>query len=255
MISRHDRPTAHARAPRCHARTHQTPAPDSSPCENPVQQQPSHPSRQRGPSPPPPRQEPDSTTETAAGIPNRPSHKAANQQSRAAGFRALRRCWVAPALGGLVDGADTTALLLAAGVNLANRGADRPSAPECCIAGADRQPLRAAALDQRCQENRGQTTQTDTRSQRNRASRRGGHRVSTGSKPIVQTGLPGYVLQESPYPDQPTRKPRLGHNPHRMIFMPRAERDCPRRSHPIEIGLRTVANGPQTDRRERSVCD
>ena len=133
------------------------------------------------------------------------SASAANQQSRAAGFRALRRCWVAPAPGGLVDGADTTALLLAAGVNLANRGADRPSAPECCIAGADRQPLpHRPALDQRCQENRGRTTQTDTRSQRNRASRRGGHRVSTGSKPIVQTGPPGYVLQESPYPDQPT---------------------------------------------------
>ncbi len=32
----------------------------------------------------------------------------------------------------------------------------------------------------------------------------GGHRVSTGSKPTVDNGLPGYVLQESPYPDQPT---------------------------------------------------
>ena len=69
MISRYDGPRAHAGAPRCHARAHQAPAPESSPCENPVQQQPSHPSRQRGPLPPPPRQEPDSTTETAAGIP------------------------------------------------------------------------------------------------------------------------------------------------------------------------------------------
>ena len=65
----HDGPRAHARAPRCHARAHQAPAPESSPCENPVQQQPSHPSRQRGPLPPPPRQEPGSTTKTAAAIP------------------------------------------------------------------------------------------------------------------------------------------------------------------------------------------
>ena len=69
MTSRHDGPRAHARAPRCHARAHQAPAPESSPCENPVQQQPSHPSRQRGPLPPPPRQEPGSTTKTAAAIP------------------------------------------------------------------------------------------------------------------------------------------------------------------------------------------
>ena len=69
MISRYDGPRAHAEAPRCHTRAHQAPAPQSSPCENPMQQQPSHPSRQRGPLPPPPRQEPGCPTETAAGIP------------------------------------------------------------------------------------------------------------------------------------------------------------------------------------------
>ena len=251
MISRHDRPTAHARAPRCHAHTHQTPAPDSSPCENPVQQQPSHPSRQRGPSPPPPRQEPDSTTETAAGIPNRPSHKAANQQSRAAGFRALRRCWVAPALGGLVDGADTTALLLAAGVNLANRGADRPSAPECCIAGADRQPLLRSKMpgEPRANDTDGYALAAQSGKSQGRPPSKHGLEAHRPNRP-ARLRSPREPLSRST-----DRKPRLGHNPHRMIFMPRAERDCPRRSHPIEIGLRTVANGPQTDRRERSVRD
>ena len=40
----------------------------------------------------------------------------------------------------------------------------------------------------------GRTTQTDSRSQRTRASRRGRHRVSTDSKSIVQTGVPDCVL-------------------------------------------------------------
>ncbi len=41
---------------------------------------------------------------------------------------------------------------------------------------------------------RGRTTQTDSRSQRTRASRRGRHRVSTDSKSIVQNGVPDCVL-------------------------------------------------------------
>jgi hypothetical protein len=43
--------------------------------------------------------------------------------------------------GSLVDGADTAALLLAAGLNLANRGADRAVAGARVLAAADGQPL------------------------------------------------------------------------------------------------------------------
>ena len=52
-------------------------------------------------------------------------------------------------------------------------------------------------------ENSGQTTTTDTRSQRTRASRRGGHRITTGSQPIVQTGPPTTFPKKAPQPRSP----------------------------------------------------
>src|SRR5437588_1789979 len=50
----------------------------------------------------------------------------------------------------------------------------------------------------------GLTTTTDTSSRLTRASRRGGHRACSGSKPIVQNGLPHCVLPESPCPGRLT---------------------------------------------------
>jgi hypothetical protein len=54
----------------------------------------------------------------------------------------------------------------------------------------------------------------------NRASRRGGHRTSTGSKPIVHYGLPNHVLPEGPYPGRATVRPAPDRPP-RTSFMPR----------------------------------
>ena len=50
----------------------------------------------------------------------------------------------------------------------------------------------------------GQTTPTDPRSQRNRASRRGGHRKSRARSPSSQNGLPNLRSPRGPCPSHPT---------------------------------------------------
>ena len=69
----------------------------------------------------------------------------------------------------------------------------------------------------------GQTTTTDTRSQRTRASRRGDQRTTTGSQPIVQTGLPHCVPpRKPPCPGSPlTTRPEPDFLS--KIFMPRSQ--------------------------------
>jgi hypothetical protein len=66
-------------------------------------------------------------------------------------------------------------------------------------------PLSFLAVDQ--QGTGGQTTQTDSCSQHNRAGRRGGHR-KVGLKPIAQkTACPACVPPKSPRPGQPKLRP------------------------------------------------
>jgi hypothetical protein len=88
-------------------------------------------------------------------------------------------------------------------------------------------------------ENHGRTTQTDTCSKHTRASRRGGHRECTGSKPIVQNGLPNCVLPESPCPGHRTVAPDPDEPSKTHFHAPRPARDraarggCRGRSSPV----------------------
>jgi hypothetical protein len=72
----------------------------------------------------------------------------------------------------------------------------------------------------------GQTTSTDPRSQRNRASRRGGHRNCRSRSPSSKTARQTCVLPESPLSQSAEPKPAAGHHqgPRENSFMPRDRR-------------------------------
>ncbi len=55
----------------------------------------------------------------------------------------------------------------------------------------------------------GETTPTDSRSQRNRASRRGGHLTTRAHSPPHNTGLPTPFHSQCPYPGRSHRTPPL----------------------------------------------
>ena len=65
------------------------------------------------------------------------------------------------------------------------------------------------AVDRRRGRTGGQTTSTDPRSQRNQASRRGGHRKARAQSPSRKTACPTCVLPEGPCPSRPnlSRRP------------------------------------------------
>lgn len=87
----------------------------------------------------------------------------------------------------------------------------------------------------------GLTTTTDTSSRLTRASSRGGHRNFSGSKPIVQNGLPGCVLPESPCPGQSTLiRSAPNSSLQARIFMPRIWRVSTERRHTPATPRRAV---------------
>jgi hypothetical protein len=69
--------------------------------------------------------------------------------------------------------------------------------------------LSLRTVDRRRRRTGGQTTSTDPRSQRNRASRRGGHRKARAQGPSSKTACPACVLPKAPSPSQP----KLGRPP------------------------------------------
>jgi hypothetical protein len=78
----------------------------------------------------------------------------------------------------------------------------------------------------------GQTTSTDPRSQRNRASRRGGHQKPGSNSPIVQNGVPNLRAPRSPSSRSAEPKPAAGHHQglQKSSFMPRKGQD------PLSLG-------------------
>ena len=70
-------------------------------------------------------------------------------------------------------------------------------------------------------ENCGQTTPTDPRSQRNQASRRGGHRNLGLSRPSSKAACPRCVLPKAPRTEFPDRNRRPGRSPRAYFHAPR----------------------------------